>query len=113
MRERAADVTNRLQENLAGVVVIKIFGRERQEAERFEKATDGVLPPADPGHQCPQPLLSLTPGRSAFFSNINMIGVGGWLILTGSRTFTARQAGGVPRLLVAALRAGADAGACQ
>jgi ABC-type multidrug transport system fused ATPase/permease subunit len=28
-----------LQENLSGVVVIKIFGREKQEAERFEQAT--------------------------------------------------------------------------
>ena len=39
-RERAGDVTTRLQENLSGVVVIKIFGREKQEAERFEAATE-------------------------------------------------------------------------
>jgi ATP-binding cassette subfamily B protein len=40
-RERAGDVSNRLQENLAGVVVIKIFGREREEARRFRDATQG------------------------------------------------------------------------
>ena len=38
-RERLGDVGNRLQENLSGIVVIKIFGRERQEAERFENVT--------------------------------------------------------------------------
>src|SRR5438876_165796 len=39
-RERAGDVSTRLQENLAGVVVIKIFGREKQEAARFRGATE-------------------------------------------------------------------------
>src|SRR4051812_25741819 len=38
-RERLGDVSTRLQENLSGVVVIKIFGREKQEAHRFEEAT--------------------------------------------------------------------------
>src|SRR5882672_3922612 len=38
-REKAADVATRLQENLSGVVVIKIFNREKQEAARFESAT--------------------------------------------------------------------------
>jgi ATP-binding cassette, subfamily B, bacterial len=39
-RERAGDVSTRLQENLAGVVVIKIFGREREEARRFRETTE-------------------------------------------------------------------------
>src|ERR1044071_9388629 len=38
-RERAGDVSTRLQENLSGVVVIKIFSREKEEAERFQGAT--------------------------------------------------------------------------
>src|SRR5215217_7291134 len=39
-RERLGDVSNRLQENLSGVVVIKIFGREKEEAKRFREATE-------------------------------------------------------------------------
>jgi ABC-type multidrug transport system fused ATPase/permease subunit len=39
-RARLGDVSNRLQENLSGVVVIKIFGREQEQAERFRKTTE-------------------------------------------------------------------------
>ena len=39
-RERLGDVSTRLQENLSGVVVVKIFGREKQEAARFRRATE-------------------------------------------------------------------------
>jgi len=39
-RERLGDVSNRLQENFSGVVVIKIFNREKQEAQRFRRATE-------------------------------------------------------------------------
>src|SRR5207248_4336893 len=39
-RERLGDVSTRLQENLTGLVVIKIFNREKQEAERFRAATE-------------------------------------------------------------------------
>src|SRR5688572_16375517 len=34
-RERLGDVSTRLSENLSGVVLIKIFGREKEEARRF------------------------------------------------------------------------------
>src|SRR5207237_8079934 len=37
-RERARDVATRHQENLSGVVVIKIFNGEKQAAERLEVA---------------------------------------------------------------------------
>jgi len=39
-RDRGGDVAARLQENLSGLVVIKIFGRERQEASRFRDETE-------------------------------------------------------------------------
>jgi len=42
-RDKAGEVSTRLQENLSGVVVIKIFGREQAEARRFREATEGVL----------------------------------------------------------------------
>ncbi len=81
-RERAGDVSTRLQENLAGVVVIKIFGREKQEAERFRETTQGYY----------REQVRAINARSLFFpfsravgflSNVFMIGVGGWSILSG------------------------------
>lgn len=85
-RDRAGDVSSRLQENLSGVVVIKIFGREREEAERFHRATRD--------HYDAQ--VRAINARSIFFpfsravgflSNVFMIGIGAWLILT-NRGFT-------------------------
>jgi ABC-type multidrug transport system fused ATPase/permease subunit len=81
-RDRAGDVSTRLQENLAGVVVIKIFGREREEARRFRETTEEYYD---------QQVKAIN-ARSLFFpfsravgflSNVFMIGVGGWSILSG------------------------------
>ncbi|MEO6435658.1 MAG: ABC transporter ATP-binding protein [Tepidisphaeraceae bacterium] len=81
-RERAGDVSTRLQENLAGVVVIKIFGREKQEAERFRETTKAYY----------DEQIRAINARSLFFpfsraigflSNVFMIGVGGYSILAG------------------------------
>jgi ABC-type multidrug transport system fused ATPase/permease subunit len=82
-RARLGDVSNRLQENLSGVVVIKIFGREKQEAGRFQKATEEYYD---------QQIKAIT-ARSiffpftrvvGFFSNVFMIGVGGYYMIQGS-----------------------------
>jgi ABC-type multidrug transport system fused ATPase/permease subunit len=84
-RERLGDVATRLQENLSGVVVIKIFGREKAEAQRFEEAT---------GRYYEQQIKAIN-ARSVYFpfaravgflSNVMMIGVGGFYMLKG--TFT-------------------------
>jgi ATP-binding cassette subfamily B protein len=79
-RQRAGDVGTRLQENLSGVTVIKIFGREQEEASRFQQTTYGYYQ---------QQLKAITarylffPMTSVvgFFSNVFMIGVGGYLLL--------------------------------
>lgn len=85
-RDRAGDVSSRLQENLSGVVVIKIFGREKEEAERFHLATRAYY----------DAQVRAINARSLFFpfsravgflSNVFMIGIGAWLILT-NRGFT-------------------------
>ena len=110
-RDRLGDVTTRLQENLSGVVVIKIFGREKPEAQRFYDATKGYYDQQIKAINARSIFFAIT--RSVgFFSNIFMIGVGGLLILQRQQ-FHGRQAAGVPRLLVAAVWAGADAGARQ
>ena len=84
-RERLGDVSTRLQENLSGVVVIKIFGREKAEAQRFEEAT---------GRYYDQQIKAIN-ARSLYFpfaravgfmSNVMMIGVGGYYMLQGRFT---------------------------
>jgi len=84
-RERLGDVSTRLQENLSGLVVIKIFGREQAEAKRFEEAT---------GRYYDQQIRAIN-ARSVYFpfaravgflSNVMMIGVGGYYMIQG--TFT-------------------------
>src|SRR5687767_985409 len=81
-RERAGDVSTRIQENLSGVVVIKIFGREQEEAKRFRGATEAYY----------EQQVKAINARSLYFpfsravgflSNVGMIGVGGYLILAG------------------------------
>jgi ABC-type multidrug transport system fused ATPase/permease subunit len=82
-RERLGDVTTRLQENLAGVVVIKIFSREKQEARRFYDATEGYYQEQIRAINARSIFFAIT--RSVgFFSNIFMIGLGGFLILSRS-----------------------------
>ena len=76
------DVSTRLQENLAGVIVIKIFGREKQEAQRFQGATEAYY---DQQVKSIRARSTFFPFSRAvgFFSNVFMIGVGGYSILTG------------------------------
>ena len=80
VRDRAGDVSTRLQENLSGVVVIKIFNREQHEAERFRTATEGLY----------EQQVRAVNARSLYFpfaravgflSNVAMIGMGGYFIL--------------------------------
>ncbi|MGB7157914.1 MAG: ABC transporter ATP-binding protein [Tepidisphaeraceae bacterium] len=81
-RERAGDVTTRLQENLSGVVVIKIFGREKQEGQRFYDTTKAYY---DQQVRAINARSLFFPfGRAVgFLSNVFMIGVGGYSILSG------------------------------
>ncbi len=81
-RDAAGNVSTRLQENLSGIVVIKIFGREKQEAARFSDETKKYYD---------QQIRSIN-ARSlyfpfarmvGFFSNVFMIGVGGYSMLSG------------------------------
>jgi ABC-type multidrug transport system fused ATPase/permease subunit len=87
-RERLGDVSTRLQENLSGLVVIKIFGREKAEARRFEEAT----------HRHYEQQLRGINARNVYFpfaravgflSNVMMIGVGGYYMLQTPPQFTA------------------------
>jgi ABC-type multidrug transport system fused ATPase/permease subunit len=79
-RERLGDVGNRLQENLSGVVVIKIFGRERQERARFEAATNAYYDQQIRAINARQTYFPVS-RAVGFLSNVLMIGVGGYYML--------------------------------
>lgn len=79
-RERAGDVTTRLQENLSGVTVIKIFGREKEESERFRQATMAYYVQQVKAIVARNLFFPFT-NAVGFFSNVFMIGMGGYLIL--------------------------------
>jgi ABC-type multidrug transport system fused ATPase/permease subunit len=81
VRERAGDVTTRLQENLSGVVVIKIFSREEQEAQRFRQTTEGYYQQQIKAINARSIFFPFT-RAIGFFSNVFMLGVGGYSILT-------------------------------
>ena len=81
-REAAGEVSTRLQENLSGLVVIKIFGREKEEAQRFRDATLSYYDQQIKSINARSLFFPFS--RSVgFFSNIFMIGFGGYSILTG------------------------------
>jgi ABC-type multidrug transport system fused ATPase/permease subunit len=79
-RQAAGEVTNRLQENLSGVIVIKIFNREQQEARRFHETTLAYYRQQLKAIAARNLFFPLT-NAVGFFSNIFMIGVGGYLLL--------------------------------
>jgi len=79
-RERLGDVSNRLQENLSGVVVIKIFNRERQEARRFREVNETYYNAEIRGINARHLFFPFT-RVVGFFSNIFMIGVGGYYMI--------------------------------
>ena len=80
VRERAGDIATRLQENLSGVVVIKIFNREKQEAERFESATRAYYDQQIRAINARYTFFPIT-RVVGFLSNVAMIGAGGYFIL--------------------------------
>jgi ABC-type multidrug transport system fused ATPase/permease subunit len=82
VREAAGEVSTRLQENLSGVVVIKIFAREKQEARRFREATEEQYRQQRRSIKARSIFFPFT-RAVGFFSNVFMIGVGGYSILSG------------------------------
>lgn len=85
-RTRAGEVTARLQENLSGVIVIKAFAREKAEAARFRDATAAYYDAQAKAINARSIYFPFT-RAIGFFSNVNMVGVGVWSIMTG-RGFT-------------------------
>jgi ABC-type multidrug transport system fused ATPase/permease subunit len=81
-RDRLGDVGARLQENLTGMIVIKAFAREREEAARFRAATAEYLKVNVRAINA-RSVLFPSVQFIAFLSNVLAIGVGAWLVLRG------------------------------
>ena len=79
-RERLGDVSTRLQENLSGVIVIKIFGREKYEARRFAQATESYYDEQVKAINARHLFFPFS-RVVGFFSNVFMIGVGGYFMI--------------------------------
>lgn len=82
-RGRAGDVSTRLQENLSGVPVIRIFGREAAEARRFRDATERYYDQQVKAINA-RSLYFPFSRAAGFMTNVCMLGVGGYLILTNA-----------------------------
>jgi ATP-binding cassette subfamily B protein len=82
-QQRLDDLNNTLQENLAGIRVVKAFVREDYEVERFRKRADALRKPAfDAAFR----VAFLTPAMTgvAQISIAAAIGIGGKEVLTGT-----------------------------
>ena len=87
-RESAGRVSTRLQENLSGVVVIKSFAKEDEEAARF--AADTRANHDDQVRAInARSLFFPVPRAVGFLSNVAMLGLGGYLILKAPAGVTA------------------------
>lgn len=81
-RTSAGKMSTRIQENLSGVVVIKIFGREDEEARRFDETAGQYY--RDQIRAINARTVYFPFARAVgFFSNVFMIGMGGYSILSG------------------------------
>lgn len=86
-RNRLGDISTRLQENLSGILVIKIFGREQAEARRFHDSTQAYYDQQIKAINA-RSLFFPFSRVVGFFSNVFMIGVGGYYMLK-DYSFTA------------------------
>ena len=81
-RQKAGDVSTRLQENLSGITVIKIFNREKQEAERFRLSTWDYFTQQLKAIYARNFYFPIS-RAVGFLSNVLMLGVGGYRALHG------------------------------
>ena len=84
-QEKIGDMASTLQEALAGIKVVKAFGREELAGERFHESSDGLFRATIKGHQ----VASLA---SSHLEVIGVLGVasiiwyGGYLVIHGDMT---------------------------
>lgn len=85
VRDRLGDVSARLQENLAGHMVIKAFAREDEVMATFRAANQKYLDVQDKAINARTVFLP-TAQFIGFLSSVIMIGLGAWFVVRGSFT---------------------------
>lgn len=87
VRSKLGGIGSFVQDRLAGVLVTKSFGREAEEAAAFQAKADGFYESSIQASRLRNtffPMVSLL----GFINNVIMLGLGGWLILSGSPHFS-------------------------
>ena len=87
VRYKLGGIGSFVQNRLAGVLVTKSFGREAEETAAFQKNADSFYQSSIQASRLRNtffPMVSLL----GFVNNVIMLGLGGWLILSGSPYFT-------------------------
>ena len=87
VRYKLGGIGSFVQDRLAGVLVTKSFGREAEETAAFQKNADSFYQSSIQASRLRNtffPMVSLL----GFVNNVIMLGLGGWLILSGSPYFT-------------------------
>jgi ABC-type multidrug transport system fused ATPase/permease subunit len=85
IRDRLGDVTAKLQESFAGMMVIKAFGRDAYEVARFEQTSRTYLDDSLRGVRV-RAIYMPSVMAVGFLSNVAMIGLGAVFVLRGAFT---------------------------
>ncbi|MGB0144508.1 MAG: ABC transporter ATP-binding protein [Akkermansiaceae bacterium] len=87
IRKKLGHIGAFVQDRLAGILVTKSFGREKSESASFQKSADGFYHSSVKASRLRNtyfPVVSLF----GFANNVIMLGLGAWLIMSGSSAFT-------------------------
>lgn len=87
VRKKLGNIGSFVQDRLAGILVTKSFGREEAESQGFEESADGFYEKSVRASRLRNsyfPVVSLF----GFANNLIMLGLGAWLIMSGSNQFT-------------------------
>ena len=87
VRSKLGHIGSFVQDRLAGVLVTKSFGREEKEAVAFQENADGFYESSLKASRL-RNIFFPTVSLLGFVNNIIMLGLGGWLIMSGSDKFT-------------------------
>lgn len=87
VRKKLGNIGSFVQDRLAGILVTQSFGREVNESAVFKETADGFYESSVKASRLRNsyfPIVSIF----GFINNLIMLGVGAWLIMTGSDLFT-------------------------
>ncbi|MFT6179648.1 MAG: ABC-type multidrug transport system fused ATPase/permease subunit [Akkermansiaceae bacterium] len=87
VRRKLGNIGSFVQDRLAGILVTQSFGREKNESAEFKETAEGFYESSVKASRLRNtyfPIVSIF----GFINNLIMLGVGAWLIMTGSDLFS-------------------------